>query len=223
MVFLMTLGGAAARPLADPIVGQWQSGKAVITITEAGTGAFLGTVTTSYPSNNGCLHGAGQLVWRIRAAAQAGSYTGTNQGFADSPPACHHEAQSTVWTLTSPKALHVNILGKGEGDYTRSSGDTTPPTVTAIGSQGIYPRAVKLRFRVKDDSGKARAGAVVFQGKKPIWSHSAVSVVADGRLFWFSWKPPATFRAGAYISFCINAFDAAGNQDTDCAGLAILT
>lgn len=88
-------------------------------------------------------------------------------------------------------------------DYTRSSGHTTPPTVTAIGSQGIYPRAVKLRFRVKDDSGKARAGAVVFQGKKPIWSHSAVSVVADGRLFWFSWKPPATFREGAYISYCI--------------------
>jgi len=102
--------------------------------------------------------------------------------------------------------------------------DTRRPLVRAVPSQGVYPRAVKLKFRLTDDSGKAKVGAVVFQGKKPIHRFPYTKLVtANGALWWFNWKPPARFREGVQLTFCVSAVDAAGNKSSDCANFSVLS
>lgn len=107
---------------------------------------------------------------------------------------------------------------------TGAAADTRPPVVTAIAGQSIYPNPVRLRFRIRDDSGRARVGAVVLQGRKPIYRFPYTRLVAaKGALQWFSWRPPARFRSGMALTFCVSAVDAAGNKGSDCATLNVLS
>ena len=100
--------------------------------------------------------------------------------------------------------------------------DAKPPVVRALPSQGVYPRAVRLKFRLTDDSGRANVGAVVFAGKRPIYRFRYRGLKAKNTLWWFNWKPPAKFRAGVQLTFCVSAADAAGNKATDCANFSVL-
>ena len=95
-------------------------------------------------------------------------------------------------------------------------------TVQVLPSQGVYPRAVKLKFRLTDSSGRARAGAVVFQGNRPIYRFPYRWLRATNTLWWFNWKPPAKFRNGVQLTFCVSATDNAGNKASGCANFSVL-
>jgi hypothetical protein len=100
--------------------------------------------------------------------------------------------------------------------------DTKRPLIQAIPSHNIYPRPVRLKYRVTDDSGKVRVGAVVFQGNRPIARLPARTEPANGAVDFFSWRPPATFRKGVLLTFCISAVDYAGNKAVSCGHLSVL-
>lgn len=73
------------------------------------------------------------------------------------------------------------------------------------------------------DRGQAKIGVVVVQRNKPIYRIPYTSLVkVTGRASWFFWKPPARFRDGVLLTFCVSAIDAADNRASDCANVSVL-
>lgn len=159
---LLLSAGAQARPSADPIIGAWSrtgsgagSSNGKIDVRQAGAG-FTGVVTEAYPSENGCIHRAGQAVWEI-GPPSGGKYTGINHGFAST--ACDDQRQQTTWQVTSSTTMQVCVAGYGCATWTRpgtpTPTTTTSPTTTPKPPAGTRPLAftwkVPERFGLDED------------------------------------------------------------------------
>ena len=101
--------------------------------------------------------------------------------------------------------------------------DQQAPRITALPSTGARGAAVRLRYRVTDDSGKSREWATVYRGTRKL-------AVVQGRLdeadpealfYFLRWKAPRTLPPGT-LRFCVQAADATGNTSArSCARLRL--
>jgi hypothetical protein len=150
---------------------------------------------------------AGSAV-ALRAAAAAGSrlvrWSGACSGIR---PAC------TVG-MDGPKSAAVTFARVA---------DRTAPRVTALPSTGTRGQQARLRYRVRDASGRSRARAAVYRGRQPLATvRGAMTATGPGALLTFlPWRVPRS-QAPATLRFCVTAQDGSGNRSRpSCAPLRI--
>lgn len=224
----VALSSAATTRTAWTLTGTWNgSGGAVLEVTQP-----------SATSIHWFGHSADGKTWgndftgTITGNIITGSYV-DRAGYTNSPLGNHGDGKFRIDNNCHLSTIEVTIIGtsgsskaSGEG-FTKArcvvERDTVAPVVVALPSQGTYPRAVKLKFKLRDNSGRAKAGAVIFQRTKPIRRFPYTALVrAQGATYWFTWKPPAKFKDGIALTFCVSAVDAAGNKGSDCAALSVI-
>ena len=110
----------------------------------------------------------------------------------------------------------------GDGTSTKKKVDKKAPTSRAVASAGKRGNTVKLRFRIYDESGQAKALATVERnGKLFATTSSGFGPVAYGTTYFIGWNVPALAPKGTY-KFCVVAVDHAGNHSrSSCAMLAL--
>lgn len=101
------------------------------------------------------------------------------------------------------------------------SRDSTPPRVTALPSAGRAGSPVRLRYRLTDNSHRSRERVTIrHAGKVMATIRTALSRITSGRTYFVTWRAPRT--APASLSFCVVAYDPAGNQSApSCAQLRL--
>jgi PKD repeat protein len=100
---------------------------------------------------------------------------------------------------------------------TPAAKDTRAPVARALASRGISGRVVKLRYRVRDESGTATVMATVRRSGRVITTLRAFVNATSSSPHFFSWRAP--LRAGPLV-LCVRATDAAGNRSAStCAPL----
>ena len=103
------IGSAQARPVADPLVGDWPYRGGVVRVSGSGT-AFKGVVIKdTSPSSQGsaCVYRRGDEIWKITSKSST-SYSGTwvNLGTETSPNSCvPRDPETATWTLRSRNTL----------------------------------------------------------------------------------------------------------------------
>jgi uncharacterized repeat protein (TIGR01451 family) len=110
------------------------------------------------------------------------------------------------------------------------NGDSTPtkkqdkrkPNVAALSSTGKRGGVAKLRFKIYDDHGVAKALTTIKRnGAKVGVSNTGFGPVAFGNVYYTGWRVPAGAPKGNY-SFCVVGVDSAGNKSAQsCAPLAV--
>jgi hypothetical protein len=101
-------------------------------------------------------------------------------------------------------------------------GDLVSPKATALPSKGTAGKKALLRYRLTDNSGRARATIRVYDTGYVLLStlHAPLGA-AKGAVRTSAWHVPADV-AGRTLQFCVSAFDAAKNPARPtCAGLHI--
>lgn len=100
------------------------------------------------------------------------------------------------------------------------AGDTTRPHATANVSRGRRGGSARLEFVLTDDRGWARAILRIRRKSALIGTVRTSFLRADGRTLHVPWRVPRS--AEAPLSFCVTAFDRAGNQSRpSCARLML--
>jgi hypothetical protein len=130
-------------------------------------------------------------------------------------------ANNTV-TLSDGTATNQVPLGL-DGRTTPTTGvDTVKPSAHALDSRGRRGTVAKLRFKVYDDHGVAKALATVRHGKKVVARVSTgFGPVAYGEVYYVGWNVPRTAAKGSYV-FCVTALDKASNRSAQsCAPLSV--
>jgi hypothetical protein len=125
----------------------------------------------------------------------------------------------TVTTATStgtPSGLNGGVT------TTKKTADKVKPSSRAIASSGKRGRTAKLRFRIYDDRGVAKALATIKRhGKVVATAKTGFGPVAYGSTYYVGWHVPAKAPMGGY-SFCVVAVDRAGNASrASCSPLAV--
>ena len=127
----------------------------------------------------------------------------------------------TVDELTETAAAGVNRLRQLLG---HPGGDARAPTARAFPRSAKLGRKAKLRFRVSDNSGKARALVRVYGSQYALYATLTMplrKVGAHGSIQSVSWRVPRAMGAGKF-RFCVLATDKAGNASkTSCAKLVL--
>lgn len=101
--------------------------------------------------------------------------------------------------------------------------DTSAPTVKALASAGKRGKAVRLRYRVRDDSGRSRETVTVKRGRRVLATVRGRLDAADADVLYYfvTWRVPKTLPKST-LTFCVQAFDAAGNSSSQsCASLRL--
>jgi thermitase len=97
--------------------------------------------------------------------------------------------------------------------------DTQAPTVHAYPAAGRRGRIVKLRYRVRDDSGATAESIRIYRGRTLLKTISrALRPTEDSVAYWVAWRAPRRRVRG---HFCVRAADRAGNKSTSCASLLV--
>ena len=127
----------------------------------------------------------------------------------------------TVHELTETATAGVNKLRQS---LTQPSGDKRAPTARALAMSAKLGKKAKLRFRVSDNSGKARALVRVYGPRYALFASLTMplrTVGARGSVQSVGWRVPRTLVPGKY-RFCVLATDKAGNASkTSCAKLVL--
>lgn len=126
----------------------------------------------------------------------------------------------TVNELVGSAAAAVRRLA-GVADSPRTR-DRRPPTVRAMAAKSRLGRRVKLRYRVRDDSGRSREVVRVY-GPDFLLFANIVSPLerARGRVDSVAWRVPKHLQERR-LRFCVLARDAAGNAARpSCARLTL--
>ena len=127
----------------------------------------------------------------------------------------------TVHELTETATAGVNKLRQS---LTKPSGDKRAPSARALAMSAKLGKKTKLRFRVSDNSGKARALVRVYGPQYALFASLSMAlrkVGARGSVHSVGWRVPPTLAPGKY-SFCVLATDKAGNASkTSCAKLLL--
>jgi len=121
---------------------------------------------------------------------------------------------------TTGPAPPGGMPGGGPGPAA-SPGDITSPTVRAIQSRARRGRLARLRYRVSDDSGQTRERLTVRRfGRRLATIRTKLGAADPMRRYFATWRVPRRVRRP--LTFCVRAFDAAGNASSrDCARLTL--
>lgn len=119
---------------------------------------------------------------------------------------------SGSWTYT---------IGGGGGSTTACSPDTTPPAVHALPSNVPAGGTGHLRYQVSDNCGQTSDHIVVYSHYKAITRITTrLSASRPGVNYYVTWHVPR--RARLPLTFCVVAFDAAGNASRrSCARISV--
>jgi hypothetical protein len=101
--------------------------------------------------------------------------------------------------------------------------DRAAPRVKSLPSTGAPGRTARLRYRLREESGRSREWASVFRGHKRLATvRGPLDEVEPGVLFYFlPWRVPASFPP-SILRFCVWAVDPTGNRSPpSCAPLRI--
>jgi hypothetical protein len=130
------------------------------------------------------------------------------------------------WDGACSGAGSCNFTMQGPATVTGRFADGEPPTVAALASHGLAGRAVKLLYRVSDNSKSVSLQAWVRQdigSSTKIIGRVAAPLAAYGTaqtLHAIKWTAPKKLRGS--LRFCVAASDARGNKSApSCAALAL--
>jgi hypothetical protein len=154
---------------------------------------------------------AGAQVFTATATAQQSESSLVNNTLT----LTYNAGSSSVSGTTVPPGLN------GTGTPTKTQ-DKKQPKVFALSSAGKRGAVAKLRFKISDDHGAAKALTTIKRnGKKVGVSNTGLGPVAYGSVYYTGWKVPAHAAQGKY-SFCVVGVDSAGNKSAQsCAPLAV--
>jgi Tol biopolymer transport system component len=126
----------------------------------------------------------------------------------------------------------VNADGSGERQLTHNDRDdivddwqplhdVQPPTARALASTGRAGHTVALRYVSVDDSGSTSIEVTLSRGKQPFWSsRTGQRPASAGKQSTFSLRLPRALKGKS--TFCVQAYDASGNESPrSCAGLTL--
>jgi hypothetical protein len=97
--------------------------------------------------------------------------------------------------------------------------DQTAPSLRVFAAHGLLGQAVRLRFSIHDNSGKAELVLGVYRAGKsrPVATHHYALQPLSG-IYYTTWRP----RARGSYRFCVIAQDAIGNRSpVRCAAVTI--
>jgi len=130
---------------------------------------------------------------------------------------------TTTTTTATSSTLGVPVGLNGNAKTTaKKKADKKAPTGRAVASTAKRGNTAKLRFRIYDESGVAKALATIERdGKLFSTASSGFGPVAYGTTYFLGWHVPALAPKGTY-KFCVVAVDRAGNHSrSSCAPLAL--
>lgn len=219
-VLAMLVLVASATAQATGWQGTWSTNWGPLTLS--GSGTLSGPFGYSDSYNEPLGH-----ITNASVSASGDTLTGT---WAHDPPSRFAPRDHGTFTVTLKAGAGGSVSFAGTATYaadntkadffgTCKSGecakaaavvtkDTTPPTVTALAASGKAGASISLRYRVADNSGKARELVRVYRGSTLIWPvktnwHSTASGM---------FQIPYTIPRGAKaLRFSVQAIDAAGN------------
>lgn len=126
--------------------------------------------------------------------------------------------------LTRSAAAAVLKLGGASGGSAQRGRDSSAPTVIALPATGTRGKAARLRYRVSDDSGRAREVVRVYGPAFFLFTTivSPTERARAGTVDSVMWRVPTTAPARS-VRFCVVASDPAGNLTApSCAAVRIL-
>ena len=127
----------------------------------------------------------------------------------------------TVDELTQTATAGVNKL---RASLAHPNGDVRAPKARAFPLSAKLGKKAKLRFRVSDNSGKARALVRVYGSQLALYATLTMplrKVGTRGSVQSVSWRVPRAMGAGRF-RFCVLATDKGGNASkTSCAKLVL--
>ena len=88
----------------------------------------------------------------------------------------------------------------------------------ALPSRGTPGKAIALRFKASDNSGRASVGITVFQGKRPVgYLRSPLKKRSAGHAYTATWH---SYKVNGPLTFCAEAYDPSGNESSrSCASI----
>ena len=94
--------------------------------------------------------------------------------------------------------------------------DLRSPSVKALTSRGTPGKAITLRFKASDNSGRASVGITIFLGKRPVgYLHTALKKRSAGHAYTATWR---SYGLKGSLRFCAEAYDPSGNESSrNCA------
>ena len=200
-------------------------GSACTAVSPSALKCFLDWLSSGAPA------GHLQVVTKVTVAgAQTLTATATSQqgvsSAADSTVSLTvNQAGSTTTTTTttssSTAGVQTGLNGSGKSTA-KAKADKKAPTSAAIASTGKRGATVKLRFRIYDDLGVAKALTTIKRnGKSFATEKTGFGPVAFGTTYFLGWHVPASAPKGTY-RFCVVAVDRAGNHSrSSCAALKL--
>lgn len=232
---LMVANPASGAPaeLGEPrastsIAGTWAAGMGEVTVTGSGT-SFTGTVSKK-TGGFLCEHPVGEVIWTITGEGPA--YGG--QARFDFNTGCPGPMSSATFVLLDSELLQVNYVGPtglsatmylayrvsgGGSDGGDPGADTTAPVVEAIGSSVPMAEHSRptLKYRVSDDSGKARVHITFYSDGTPVISGDtkAMQKATGKKVYTARSKVDPTYLKKPFFGpfyFCVWAEDPAGNK-----------
>jgi hypothetical protein len=120
---------------------------------------------------------------------------------------------------TSPPTVPGGLNGDGTPTVAQ---DKKKPTVHALLTSAKRGAVAKLRFKIYDDHGIAKAITTVKRGTTIVGRASTgYGPVAFGSVYYVGWRVPKRAAKGTY-TFCVTAVDRAGNKSArSCAPVAL--
>jgi hypothetical protein len=209
-------------------------------------GGGLQFISSTSDRGNGCTAGStGQLScfldWlssdvtsaHLQITARVASTAGqTFSGTATAAQGELNAADNTLSLALNASATPSSAGTSGDASKTPSglNGDGTPtkkqdkrkPTAHALLTPAKRGAVAKLRFKIYDDQGVAKAITVVKRGSTVVGTaRTGYGPVASGSIYYVGWRVPAKAAKGRY-SFCVTAVDRVGNKSArSCAPVTL--
>jgi hypothetical protein len=88
--------------------------------------------------------------------------------------------------------------------------DLRAPSVKALPSHGTPGKAITLRFKASDNSGRASVGITIFLGKRPVgYVRTQLKQRSAGHAYTATWR---SYKLKGQLRFCAEAYDPSGNE-----------
>jgi hypothetical protein len=90
--------------------------------------------------------------------------------------------------------------------------DLRAPSVKALKSHGTLGKAITLRFKASDNSGRASVGITIFLGKRPVgYVRTPLRQRSAGHVYTATWR---SYKLKGQLRFCAEAYDPSGNESS---------
>ncbi len=148
---------------------------------------------------------------------------------------CGQTYISTKWDGTKYIGTFMQTGPYPGGPYSFTLTPPKPPTpLEDTEAPVVKPRVVfaakrgktvRLRYRIDDNTGWAASEITVLQGRKIIarWRHGnqMLQPYLPGETDWENWKVPKKIKVPPPLSFCVRAWDKAGNESKSCRTITL--